>query len=60
MHFSVCRSGFLRQLRELSARKQRILQDPGLSEDERNTALKELALPNPTIPSAGVFLEDLG
>ncbi|WAR20555.1 HECD1-like protein [Mya arenaria] len=54
------RSSFLKQLRELSARKQRILQDRSMSEDRRNVALQELALPNPTIPSAGVFLEDLG
>ena len=54
------RSSFLKQLRELSAKKQKILKDKAMSEDQKNIALQELALPNPTIPSAGVFLEDLG
>lgn len=54
------RSSFLKQLRELSAKKQKILKDKWMSEDQKNIALQELALPNPTIPSAGVFLEDLG
>lgn len=54
------RSSFLKQLRELSSKKQKILKDKSMSEDQKNIALQELALPNPTIPSAGVFLEDLG
>ena len=54
------KAGFLKQLRELSAKKQRILKDKALSEDQKNTKLQELALPDPKIPSAGVFLEDLG
>ena len=54
------RSGFLKQLRELAAKKQRIIKDRTMSEDKKNICLQELALPDPRIPSAGVFLEDLG
>jgi hypothetical protein len=54
------RSGFLKQLRELAAKKQRIIKDKTMSEDKKNICLQELALPDPRIPSAGVFLEDLG
>lgn len=54
------RSGFLKQLRELAAKKQKIMKDKTMSEDQKNLCLQELALPDPRIPSAGVFLEDLG
>jgi len=54
------RSRFLKQLRELSAKKQNIMKDKTLTEDRRNTKLQDLALPDPRVPSAGVFLEDLG
>lgn len=54
------RSRFLKQLRELSAKKQKIMKDKTLSEDKRNIKLQDLALPDPRVPSAGVFLEDLG
>lgn len=54
------RASFLKQLRELAARKQKILKDRSLSEDKKNLLLQQLALPNPGLPSAGVFLEDLG
>lgn len=54
------RSGFLKQLRELAAKKQKIIKDKTMSEDQKNISLQELALPDPRIPSAGVFLEDLG
>lgn len=54
------RSRFLKQLRELSAKKQKIMKDKTLSEDRRNIKLQDLALPDPRVPSAGVFLEDLG
>lgn len=54
------RSRFLKQLRELSVKKQKIMKDKTLSEDKRNIKLQDLALPDPRVPSAGVFLEDLG
>ncbi|XP_052267734.1 E3 ubiquitin-protein ligase HECTD1-like isoform X2 [Dreissena polymorpha] len=54
------RSSFLKQLRELAAKKQKIMSDKTMSEDKKNIQLQKLAVPNPTIPSAGVFLEDLG
>ncbi|KAK7477746.1 hypothetical protein BaRGS_00031034 [Batillaria attramentaria] len=54
------RAVFLRQLRELSARKQRILRDRSLSEDQKNIQLEQLALPNPHDPSSSIQLEELG
>ncbi|PVD26171.1 hypothetical protein C0Q70_13840 [Pomacea canaliculata] len=54
------RAAFLQQLKELSARKQRILRDKTLSEDQKNIQLEQLALPNPHDPSTSVRLEDLG
>ncbi|XP_071078576.1 E3 ubiquitin-protein ligase HECTD1-like isoform X2 [Haliotis cracherodii] len=54
------RAAFLRQLRDLSAKKQRILKDKSLSEDQKNILLEELALPNPADPCMAVRLEDLG
>ena len=54
------RAIFLRQLRELSARKQRILRDRALSEDQKNIQLEQLALPNPQETSSCIQLEELG
>ena len=54
------RAIFLRQLRELSARKQRILRDRALSEDQKNIQLEQLALPNPHETSSCIQLEELG
>ncbi|KAL8608279.1 hypothetical protein ACOMHN_042146 [Nucella lapillus] len=54
------RAVFLRQLRELSARKQRILRDKGLSEDQKNIQLEQLALPSPQDASSSIQLEELG
>ena len=54
------RAVFLRQLRDLASRKQRILKDRTLSDDQKNVQLAELALPNSADPSSGIRLEDLG
>lgn len=53
------RAAFLRQLRDLAARKGRILKDRSLTDDQKNVQLAELALPNPGQPSAAIRLEDL-
>lgn len=47
------RAGFLRQLRDLADRKQKILKDRSLSEDRKNLLIQDLALEN------RVHLEDL-
>ncbi|XP_012942946.1 E3 ubiquitin-protein ligase HECTD1 isoform X2 [Aplysia californica] len=54
------RAVFLRQLRDLATRKQRILKDRTLSDDQKNVQLAELALPNPGDPNSAIRLEDLG
>ncbi|RUS87649.1 hypothetical protein EGW08_004572 [Elysia chlorotica] len=54
------RASFLQQLRDLSARKQRILKDKTMSDDQKNVLLAELALPNPTDPNISIRLEDIG
>ncbi|XP_076442551.1 E3 ubiquitin-protein ligase HECTD1-like isoform X4 [Babylonia areolata] len=54
------RAVFLRQLRELSMRKQRILRDKGLSEDQKNIQLEQLALPSPQDASSSIQLDELG
>ncbi|KAK7103616.1 E3 ubiquitin-protein ligase HECTD1-like isoform X2 [Littorina saxatilis] len=54
------RAVFLRQLRELSARKQRILRDRSLSEDQKNIQLEQLALSNPHDTTSSIQLEELG
>ena len=54
------RAVFLRQLRDLASRKQRILKDKSLTDDQKNVQLAELALPNPANLSCSVRLEDLG
>ncbi|GFO27459.1 E3 ubiquitin-protein ligase hectd1-like protein, partial [Plakobranchus ocellatus] len=54
------RASFLKQLRDLSARKQRILKDKTMSDDQKNVLLAELALPNPTDPNMSIRLEDIG
>ncbi|KAK0043521.1 E3 ubiquitin-protein ligase HECTD1 isoform X5 [Biomphalaria pfeifferi] len=53
------RAVFLQQLRDLAARKQRILKDRSLSDDQKNVQLAELALSNPG-DSSLIRLEDLG
>ncbi|XP_064604069.1 LOW QUALITY PROTEIN: E3 ubiquitin-protein ligase HECTD1-like [Liolophura sinensis] len=54
------RAVFLKQLRELANRKQKIVNDKELSEDQKNLLLQELALENPSNPQMAVRLEDLG
>ena len=58
--FNPHRALFLKQLKELAAKKQRILKDKTLSDDQKNILLEELALPNPMDPMSSVRLEDLG
>ncbi|XP_050406417.1 E3 ubiquitin-protein ligase HECTD1 isoform X3 [Patella vulgata] len=54
------RATFLRQLRELAAKKQRILKDRSISEDQKNILLEELCLPGTDDHPMLVRLEDLG
>ncbi|ESO83496.1 hypothetical protein LOTGIDRAFT_179729 [Lottia gigantea] len=54
------RAMFLRQLRELSSKKQRILKDRSISEDQKNIMLEELMLPGTADHPLPVRLEDLG
>ena len=54
------RATFLRQLRELSAKKQRVLKDRSISQDQKNILLEELMLPGTTEHPLPVRLEDLG
>ncbi|XP_041351620.1 E3 ubiquitin-protein ligase HECTD1-like isoform X2 [Gigantopelta aegis] len=58
--FNPHRALFLKQLKELSAKKQRILKDKTLSDDQKNILLEELALPNPLDSMSSIRLEDLG
>lgn len=52
------RSNFLKQLRELVSRKQRILKDRSLSQDQKNIRLQRLALHGQKFE--GCRIEDLG
>jgi E3 ubiquitin-protein ligase HECTD1 len=52
------RSNFLKQLRELVSRKQRILKDRSLTQDQKNIRLQRLALHGQKYE--GCRIEDLG
>lgn len=52
------RSNFLKQLRELVSRKQRILRDRSLSQDQKNIRLQRLSLHGQKFE--GCRIEDLG
>ncbi|XP_069118347.1 E3 ubiquitin-protein ligase HECTD1-like isoform X3 [Argopecten irradians] len=54
------RATFLRQLRELVNKKQRILKDKTLSPDQKNILIQQLGLQNPSEPGAIYRIEDIG
>ncbi|XP_033735284.1 E3 ubiquitin-protein ligase HECTD1-like isoform X2 [Pecten maximus] len=54
------RATFLRQLRELVSKKQRILKDKTLSPDQKNILIQQLGLQNPSVPGAIYRIEDMG
>jgi len=53
------RATFLRQLKDLVNKKQRILKDRTLSPDQKNILIQQLGLQNPSEPGANYRLEDL-
>ena len=53
------RASFLRQLRELSSRKQRILRDRSVREDQKNIQLGQLLLPSIHDSGSSTRLEEL-
>ncbi|BFZ12481.1 hypothetical protein BsWGS_15521 [Bradybaena similaris] len=54
------RATFLQQLHDLVERKQRILKDKSLTDDQKNVLLAELALPSTEASGVPIRLEDLG
>lgn len=54
------RAAFLQQLHDLVDRKQRILKDKSLTDDQKNVLLAELALPSTEDSGVAIRLEDLG